>query len=73
MGNVLQDDYHHDGSVVGLVARDLPVSFQVDALLSFGKVLIIVTKSLREDLEDLKQFVPWLLTYKLTHAFLAVS
>ena len=39
------------------------------ALVPFGKAFIYITKSLRE---DLKQSVPWLLTYKQTFALLKV-
>ena len=42
--------------------RKVPVRNQVDAM-PFGKALILITKSLGE---DLKLLIPWLLTYKHT-------
>lgn len=47
--------------------QEVPGPNQVDVLESFGiKDLILITKALRQELQLL---VPWLVTYKPTHAF----
>ena len=58
-----------DGSVVGHWSCTNRVRIQVNALVPFGKALIIITKFIGE---DLKPSVPWLFTNNNILAFLAV-
>lgn len=53
----------------GLVTGRSRVRNQDDAQVPFSKALILVTKSLRE---ELKPSVPWLLTYEHAYDLLAV-
>ena len=50
--------------------REVPNRNQDHALVPFGKALVLVSKSVRE---EFKPSVPWLLTYQHTHDFLAVE